>query len=185
MATINLGKVITDQQKAVLDKQSYDSENSKLVITGDEYVNGDFTADSIIENMGTGIYRYAPFPDNVSKGIDVSYASVVKNGKKLTYCVAGTLTRNENTSYNVNICYLTFPSDVGEKLIPNSLNVLANLSVNFYANVNESKQLNIVVDKESDTSLIVGIRNTEKLTTGTPYSFRIEFTFLLSDNLAV
>lgn len=188
MATINLGKVITDQQKEVLNKQSYDSVNSKLVITGDENVEGNFTADSIIENMEGYSFRVSDAPN---LNISYNYAGIVKTGNKLTIAIAGTLTKlsqsQAGTSY---LGVFEMPRAVADKLYPATIgsssltNVLSPKSVKLYSSVSAFLDVNGIIQKNTERTVRMTIYDSN-VELNTPYYFRIEETFLLSDSLAV
>lgn len=186
MATINLGKVITDQQKAVLDKQSYDSVNSKLQINGDENVNGNFTADSIIENMAG--YRFVK-GEKENVVITYSYAGAVKNGNKLTFSIAGKFVLTgevENGFFALGVLY--FPQEIGNKLYPTTIsgqnNVLATKQIALYKSITNFSSMNTLCSKTSNITIAVQAYP-YGLDLNTEYNFRYEITFLLSDNLAV
>lgn len=170
MATINLGKVITNEQKAVLDKQSYDSVNDTLD------VNADLTANSIVENME----GYSFTKDELET---IDYVGVCKNGNKLTLAIAGTMTLTEATT-RVDIGYFTIPNNVGMKLYPIGNTIfLSYKEVPFYSSYNTNIKVNTNTVKNSNAKISVATYPND-LVLNTTYSFRYEITFLLSDNLA-
>lgn len=184
MATINLGKVITDAQKEVLDRQSYDSVNSKLVISGDENVNGNLTANSIVENMS----GYS-FLDTSSPAVTLTYAGVVKNGNKLTIAIAGKI-NSSTTLTNVNIGSFGIPKEIRSKIYTTTIGEISNivstqttpLTKTGYTTIDKAVGL---FSSYGGARLEAIIYSLQDLSVDTDYFFRYENTILLSENLAV
>lgn len=151
------------------------------IFSGNVNIAGNFTADSIIENM-TG-YSFDPaVPDNVT----LNYAGVSKTGNEITFAISGSVKTTEITypTSTINIGGFTIPQSIGEKLIPNlSGNRIGPrplfLGTSYYQGM---EQLS-VLQKWSNTVVHAYISIKENLPAGT-YYFRYEETFLLSENLA-
>ena len=123
----------------------------------------------------------------ITNGVNFSYVSCAKNGKKITFAIAGTFTRNENTTSNSNIGFFSIPKVIGDKLYPDENGYLANLKLTMFSSATTSISIDTVMRKNqyenfdnlSIQFFSIGITPTM----GTTYSFRYELTFLLSDNL--
>lgn len=153
--------------------------SGNIEISGNLNVSGAITGISIIETM-VG-YGFTPNGNNVANDIELNYVGVVKNGNKLTMAVAGVLTPNEDMESNPTIGFFTLPQAVLSKLFPNSLGVLDNKVVSFFSSVSMLPIDRAIVMWPSTSIQMYQVKNV--LTAGTPYSFRYEVTFLLSDNL--
>ena len=145
---------------------------------------GAITAPSIIEDMSG--YGFQLRSEGVTDGFTINYAGIVKNGNKITFALAGEIVVGATAPSipNPTICSFTFPSAIGLKLIPNSLNYLDNKSVSFFSSANVSADKNFDVRKISDTEIRIDSYAIHTLSLNTTYVFRYECTFLLSDNLA-
>lgn len=183
MATINLGKVITDAQKAVLDKQSYDSVNAKLVITGDENVTGSLTADEIVENMEGYFFTK---DSTMANDFSYTYVGAVKNGNKLTITIFGKLTASKSDYVGQLFGGFNVPQAVADKLYPFNITGATDVLSQFRASLYSSWDTFISADcliQKYDKVVTCKLYATN-LVIGTEYAIRIEQTFLLSDNLA-
>ena len=156
-------------------------DNNFAALTGANFT-GAITAPSIVETMSG--YSFTKDSDLATNGVSLNYVGVVKNGNKLTFIISGVFTRNSNTTNNVFVGHLLIPATVGEKLYLNSLGALDNKSVNFFNSTTSHTSLPMRTGKGSNTSLGITIYATGGLTLDTPYEFRYETTFLLSENLA-
>ena len=163
------------------------ANGTKTEINGDLYANGNFTANSIIENM----QGYEFFPDkldNAHRTISYSYAGVVKTGNKITFAIAGTITtKDANTSTSFG--RFSIPKTIGEKLYPTTIGEISNIldikAITLSATGYSIKQIPVTTFKSyGGTSIEQSMYNLNELTIGTVYYFRSEITFLLSDNLA-
>lgn len=156
------------------------------LFNGNVNIDGNFTANSIIENMGSD-YGIELIAEN--KYFQTNYAGAVKNGNKLTLVLAGTFTRTTETPANIAPCYFLIPKNVGDKLFSNSLGALDNKQVLFMDSTTSGVSKFSRITKASSATpdiarLLVTFYGVNSLTIGTPYEFRYEVTFLLSDNLA-
>lgn len=152
--------------------------NGDLNVSGNLAVTGKITGGEIVENM-TG-YSYE------RQDGDIAYAGCVKNGNKITFALFGSLTTGETLPspgvYGLGI--FRFPASVGVKLIPNANKVIYEgtqglIKGRYSAPVNGI----FALSKDNDAQFHVVLMATG-LAVSSTYSFRLELTFLLSDNLA-
>ena len=163
-------------------------ETNTTEISGNVNVDGNFTANSIIENMNG--YTFNPeVLDNAHRTITYSYAGVVKTGNKITFAIAGTIvTKDNNTSTSFG--RFSIPKSIGDKLFPTKIGEISNIldikSMTLSATGYSIKQIPVTTFKSyGGTSIEQSMYNLSELTIGTVYHFRSEITFLLSDNMAV
>ena len=167
--------------KRMIDQELFDE---KLDAAGVETLlaSGDVPAvyaGEIIENM-TG-YSFT------TQAGSITYAGCVKTGNKITFVEFGSITTGETLpeSGAYQLGYFRFPSAIGQKLIPDANNRIytgtQGLITTLWAT---PKNGVLVLNKDSDGQFTVVLATTG-LSTSTTYSFRLEFTFLLSDNLVV
>ena len=159
--------------------------SGNLTVTGGISGNA-ITGDSIIENMS----GYSFTKESSDKAWTAVYAGVCKNGNKITFVVFGKMTASSADPSSATIARFTIPASVGAKLYPYTLggapDILDNKFCGFFDYVSSYKQVAYNVKKDSNTSIAVILRNINGsgLTDSTEYVFRIEETFLLSENLA-
>lgn len=147
--------------------------------------SGNITAPSIIENM-SGYSVKVPTKENAT--INFTYASAVKNGNKVTFACSGYFSRSGDlTGGNCTLIGFSFPSSIGAKLYQTEIGGLNGLSfgkLDFCKNYYTHLDINYVVFKESNTQIIITMYDiNNKTEINTPYLFRFEITFLLSDSL--
>lgn len=155
----------------------------KASLTGANFT-GAITAPSIIENMsGYSFVKVESFSWNSI------YSGACRNGNKITFVIFGDITKND--TYNAELCHFLIPNSVGEKLYPYTKgginNVLYNNTLNIFPNTSitsEPKTIYFDIGKSGNTRINFNLRNLNTLDSETVYQFRIEVTFLLSDNLA-
>ena len=117
------------------------------------------------------------------------YVGVCKNGNKITFVVFGSITVDGTQTGNADIIHFNIPSSVGAKLYPYTIGadnyVLDQKEVIFQNNdvLYNFKKCQAVIRKNSDTLLGIRIGSLQNLDVAGTYCFRIEETFLLSDNL--
>lgn len=191
MATINLGKVITDAQKAVLDRQSYDSENQVLNVRANENVAGKLTGDEIVENMPRSDYYLGAIGGG--SNITLTYVGICKNGNKITFVVAGKANRPTGETWGafttLKSVEFRIPASVGSKIYPmgagSDSSIIAGKKISALYAFNSYATLNTSMTKNNNISLTLTIYGTgdDTFTEERDYAFRYEETFLLSDNL--
>lgn len=146
------------------------------------------TGDEIVENM-SGYSIEKVFPSSYGS-LSLDYAGVCKNGNKITFAVAGKIIYNSTGINNggANIINFIIPEEIGQKLFPTNIGNQSNLlylsTVNMYGENNTFTAGRGRVTKNNNTTLPFLIYSAG-MSTDLTYSFRIEATFLLSDNLAV
>lgn len=167
-----------------------DKITSKLSIKNDVLeidgaINADkITGDEIVENMS----GYTCIPATELPDIEIIYCGVCKNGNKLTFAIFANFTTAEGqTSLTARtICSFGIPAAVGAKLYPqltgDFLNHVTDFKVNLYSAPTTVKEGYAYVYKQSNTNFEFNIA-CPSLVASTKYQFRIECTFLLSDNL--
>lgn len=156
----------------------------KANVSGQAFT-GAITAPSIIEDM-VGYSKDKPdMPD-----FTTLYMGAVKNGNKLTLVWFISLTATQ-TGYSGEILPgIRVPKSLDSALVPFSLsgldNLLDNKTVPLYSAYNQKVDSTMMIQKYT-ASLYLNIQPriyVSGLTVNTTYLFRIEETFLLSDNLA-
>lgn len=165
---------------------SYTYEYKEYANISGQAFTGAITSPSIIEDMGSD-YGIELLAESVY--FQTNYAGAVKNGNKLTLVLAGTFTRTAETPANIAPCYFLIPKNVADKLFSNSLGALDNKQVLFMDSTTSGVSKFARIIKASSVTpdiarLLVTFYGVNSLTIGTPYEFRYEVTFLLSDNLA-
>ena len=149
-------------------------------ISGNSISGTAITGDSIIENMSG--YTFSKY--GLTQWTPV-YCGVCKNGNKLTFVVFGVF--NSASPANMALVNINIPQAIGQKLYPYTLGsetrVLDVKEVLLWDTVNSHKTANIEIEKYSDTKIAISFRPSASVEANTDYAFRIEATFLLSDNL--
>lgn len=169
---------INASQHLIVNYGDGTSQDLGAIFSGNVNVDGNFTANSIIENMPG--YSFAK---DTSAQFTISYAGVVKNGNKITFAIAGIMNL-PTTNDRVNLGYFTIPTSVGQKLFPIGNTIFLSYDiVPFYKSFNSKIDVNTITIK-NDNSKIAIATYPNNLELNTDYSFRYEITFLLSDNLA-
>ena len=154
------------------------------IFQGNVNIAGNLTADSIVENMsGYSMSVSAQISDKMT--LTVNFASMVKNGNKLTIAVAGKFTLSESIS-GTSFIYCTIPSAVGSKLY--NVNVGGDYfltSRKIYLTTGYASGTEIVglMNKVSNNLIVIELYSMNALTANTEYGFRIEETFLLNDSM--
>ena len=147
------------------------------IFSGNVNIAGNFTANSIIENMA----GYAFIKQNIST-YSLDYVGVVKNGNKITFAIAGTVLITEATDRK-DIGYFTVPAEVGSKVIPSSLNGWADIrNISAFNAYNTSKIIPIGCGHATPNTFAIQAY-LDNLSNNVTYYFRYEVTFLLSDSL--
>ena len=155
------------------------------LFNGNVNIDGNFTANSIIENMSGYSYSKAA-TENVT--FDEQYVGAVKNGNKLTLVIFTEITKTATQNDYTNIGEITLPSSVASQIVPYTQSISNNvveckqiqaaLSTSLTTFVN----MDLLVRKVGNT-ILFSIRP-NNLVADSKYLARIEITFLLSDNLA-
>lgn len=145
------------------------------------------TGDSIIENMN-GYSAELRTPSNIT--LENVYQGVVKTGNKITFVCAIKITRTGTIASDVDLVRFTIPSKIGANLYPVTLgtypNGLAFQNISVMDSYKSGSSQYALLEKSNNTSLTFYICNPtsiNNLTLNTEYYFRMECTFLLSNNL--
>lgn len=201
--TVNAGNtgavkdfIIDANQHLIVRYLNGTSNDLGSIFNGDISISGDLTATGTIDgNKITGneivekMSSYNFTIGSASTGItrNISYAGVVKNGNKITFAIAGTISQASGGSSNQVLGTFTIPTSIGSKLIPTvlyELNIIDNKKLSFIKSANTMLSETCVTVKNNNSGFYVQLLNMNDLEADTPYFFRYEVTFLLSDNMA-
>lgn len=171
------------------------SQDLGAIFSGNVNISGTLTANLIdgVKVTGNEIVEkmngYSFVKRNDTYDWTPIYVGVVKNGNKLTMVIFGTIKIDALTDNYAHIAYMYIPSSVGAKLYPHQVqgfDILENkkLLYNGDDNLNNFVEGAYLAQKIGDYAINFQIRGLNNLTLGSTYYFRIEETFLLSDNLA-
>lgn len=158
------------------------SQDLGAILQGNVNIDGNLTANSIIENMNGYIYNR----ENIGNDLTPIFVSAVKNGNKLT-CVwfLSLIATKENYSAQ-SFGDITMPDNILIRLVPFSLSGINNLLdvkvIPLYSEYNTKIDANLILQKY--THSIVPKLYANGLTIGTKYLLRYEVTMLLNDSLA-
>lgn len=160
------------------------SQDLGAIFNGNVNINGNLTANSIIENMA----GYSFTKRNSEQEWTPIYVGVVKNGNKLTIVIFGSLNYDSGTGY-ANIANIVVPASVATKLYPFTAGGISSVLANTKLECLDVDSLGAITDitaltQKFDALITFQLRNMTTLTANKTYLFRIEQTFLLSDNLA-
>lgn len=144
-------------------------------------LNGDLTANSIIENMsGYSFTKGAIVAGWTATGV---YAGVVKNGNKITFVVAYNIKKTSADAQT--FLYLgryNIPTDILDKIYPSLDDLIGVDSRKLLALSTNSIDIDGFCEKGT-TFLSFGIAGLGSLVVDTDYYVRYELTLLLSENL--
>lgn len=200
----NLGAVssfsINESQHLIVHYQDGSTNDLGAIFSGNISVDGNLTAsgtidgasvtgDEIVEKMsGYSFYQEA------KEGITLNpvYCGVVKNGNKLTFVIFGKATRTGDVANDfAPFGFFIIPDIVANKLYPTPLgsqtNAILSKTIQLFSSTNSKVDCNIVVNKvtyPSQNRVQTYVYGMSNLTLNTEYQYRIEMTFLLSNNLA-
>ena len=152
-----------------------------VAISGDLDVQGEgkgkVTANELLERMsGYSFNKTGVTPT-------LNYVGVVKTGNKITFAISGVYTRSSADGSNLSLGVFSVPEAIANKLYPNSLGALANVDLALFNSTTEYTSLPTRMSKSADGSLPITMYHASILTEDVAYEFRLEITFLLSDNL--
>ena len=173
---------IDASQHLIVNYQDNTSQDLGAIFSGNVSINGNLTANSIIENMSGYTFTKIDNPAFTSQYI---YCSANKQGNVLTLVVALKLTRIDSEDIR-ELGYFIVPNSVFSNLYPTTIgdsNKLDVRKVQAYSAYNNAVDLNGYINKGS-TRITFGIQGTNNLTINTEYYLRYEVAFLLNDNLA-
>ena len=172
---------IDANQHLIVNYADGTSQDLGAIFNGNVNVNGNFTANSIVENMQG--YSFEKLLNDSS----VVYAGIVKNGNKLTAVLAVNITPTQALTYTY-LGKFTLPLSVANKLYPTTiasnelLEVKKGLFYDNEASFTSPIEETIYASKAYDGFYLQAY--IPNLQIGKTYYLRYEVTFLLSDNLA-
>ena len=135
-------------------------------------------------------YYFSNADANPKVTLSITYAGVVKTGNKITFALAGEMTlASDYDNSNFRLGYWqNIPAAVMNKLIPYNMsgftNVIAQGKLYFASEYDAGGYLPFIVQKGSTNISPVVYWQTSALPLATRHVFRLELTFLLSDNMA-
>lgn len=171
---------IDANQHLIVNYQDNTSQDLGAIFNGNVNVAGNFTANSIIENMSG--YTFS----KVFEGIDVNYAGVVKNGNKVTFAIAGHFNGTQKIeAYAAKVLgTFTIPSIVGQKIYPILDTRVSLQKMTTFASIYENSEIIAFMNKDTPSSFSVQFTTITEISANYKGAFRYEETFLLSDSLA-
>ena len=191
------GFSINGSQHLIVSYNDGSTTDLGAIFTGNITISGSLSANSIsspsITEVNTG-YSFTNPTGTADYSISLTYAGVVKTGNKITFVIAGSFTTiNALLFYTqINLGNFTIPSAIGTKLFPFTqggiANAIAQVEVilnNVAGILTEVKKGIAFVEKNGQTDIPILLFPAESgLDAGKTFNFRVEATFLLSDNLA-
>ena len=157
------------------------SQDLGAIFNGNVNIDGNFTANSIIENMS----GYSFNENSKDSRVTNTYVSAVKNGNKVTFVVCGTLTLPNDIGVGgyIDLGGFNMPSSVGTNIVPNFDGTRVGPSPCMIAkDVQHVASHSCFLAKYRDAYSEVYFNPVANIEAGT-YYFRFEVTFLLSANM--
>lgn len=178
---------INDNQHLIVNYGDGTSQDLGAIFSGNVNVDGNLTANSIVENMNG--YTFTKSVSTSDFELSYNYVSVCKNGNKITFAIFGNLKRlSEVILQSVNLGVFNIPNTIGEKLYPiqlSGINTLGTIITNFANDITAKNEHTLSAYKISNTQIAIYLYDFNTFEVGTNYTFRFEMTFLLNDNMAV
>lgn len=171
---------INANQHLIVNYQDGTSQDLGAIYNGNVNVDGNFTANSIIENMNGYAFNKG------FAGINIEFAGVVKNGNKITFAIAGRFNGTQAIgAYGTAVLgSFIIPSEVGQKIYPILENRVSFKKMIAYTDIYTNREVITYMGKDSSSSFTVQFATTTEIPAEYNGAFRYEETFLLSDNLA-
>lgn len=157
------------------------SQDLGAIFNGNVNINGNFTANSIIENMS----GYSFNENNKDTRVTNTYVSAVKNGNKVTFVVCGNLTLPTAIGVGsyIDLGGFNMPASVGANIVPNfDGSRVGPMPCLIATSVQNVKTHSAFLTKYRNEYSEVYFNPTSGIEAGT-YYFRFEVTFLLSANM--
>lgn len=176
---------INASQHLIVNYGDGTSQDLGAIFSGNVNIDGNFTANSIIENMSG--YGYLPITKE-NANVTYTYVGAVKNGNKLTFACSGYFSRTgEIANSTCDLIRFKFPNTIGVKLYQTEIGGVSGLAfekLDLCKSFANHIDIPIIVFKESNTQIAITMYDINiKTEINTPYLFRFEITFLLSDNM--
>ena len=157
----------------------------KADLSGADFT-GAITAPTITEIMSGYSFNKTTL-DNEHRTIAYTYAGAVKTGNKLTIAIAGTIVTKDSQA-STPVGTFIIPASVGAKLYPSTIgginNILEVKSIVMTKSGYSTVACPCTLYKPSGTEIYISVYGLGSLNIGDTYYWRVEATFLLSDNLA-
>lgn len=159
------------------------SQDLGAIFQGNVNIDGNFTANSIIEIM-TGYALLGEYP--ISSDLTPVYYSVCKNGNKISFVFFGEWERVAGNDFRT-LGAIVMPSGIGEHLVPVTIGGSNALDYRQIQIIEEQDRVAVDVfaftAKLTNRALIFYMIPNNNVEVGKKYLYRYEVTFLLSDNL--
>ena len=170
---------INANQHLIVNYQDSTSQDLGAIYNGNVNVDGNFTANSIIENMNGYAFNKG------FAGINIEFAGVVKNGNKITFAIAGRFNGTQAIdAYGTRVLgTFIIPSEVGQKIYPILENRVSFKKMIAYTDIYTNREIITFMGKDSPSSFTVQFATITEIPAEYNGAFRYEETFLLSDNL--
>lgn len=175
---------INGSQHLIVNYNDDTSQDLGAIFSGNVNIDGNFSANSIIETM-TGYSA-----GSTAASVTLSYQNVVKNGNKITFVAVGKYTA-QNVNPTQTMASFIIPSAIGSQFLQGTIAGISAVSVNQtafvkYANDSSSNVVkNVRFYKVSNTEFsiqLLGANTT--FTVNEDYFFRSEITLTLGTNMA-
>ena len=161
-----LDKKSRDFAKNMRDTMIYNKSKNEVQIGTKLNVNGNFTANSIIENMPSSLYKLGAISSGTA--ITPTYIGVCKNGNKITFVVAGTVKRPTGANWDdfttLKAIEFRIPASIGDKILSmqagGSSSIVAGKKISALYSFNKYATLNTSMTKNNNISLTLTIYGT-------------------------
>lgn len=166
--------------KRMIDNEKIQTNENGVNVSGDLHVDSKISGGEIVEDMaGYSVSMLTP----TGYTLTPIYVGAVKNGNKLTIVIALNITKSSGATSQIHLCDFTMPTEVMDKIYPSSItNDYVNKPVYAFASVTNNSLTFAYAGKTGGKLRISGYF--PSLTADLPYYWRLEATFLLSENLA-
>ena len=176
---------IDANQHLIVNYQDNTSQDLGPIFNGNVNIAGNFTANSIIENM-TG-YSFTPAAFETAKvTVEDLYANVVKTGNKITFVIACFATKISSNLY-MQFGKFIIPMAVANQLQSYRLGnneVIASSTIYIKTGASDVIGTAVPVWFQKGYNEIFVAANLTSIETSKKYYIRIEQTFLLGNNMA-
>ena len=177
---------INASQHLIANYNDGTSTDLGAIFAGNVNIAGNFTADSIIENMSG--YGFTKGVDTSDISYEFVYAGAVKNGNKVTFVLAFAFTpASSGTKYLYSGSFTGIPSNVFDNIYPFDINGVPFCDSKQVLAVNTGSGSDIVSNArmfKNGVGLMATRITVPNVVANEKYYVRYETTFLLSENLA-
>lgn len=181
------GMYINTSQHLIVSYNDSSTADLGAIFSGNVNIDGNFTANSIIEKMEGYSFNFTSGP---ATGFTITpiYAGVCKNGNKITFVWFMKLRTTTASAMSFAGDFI-IPKTISDKLFALEAlgSALAVGKVEMFKSVASSETHNYSIQKypQGDkTRITLVLRNISQLSLDTDYYFRVEATFLLNESLA-